>query len=495
MMAAVCWGQITSKRYTLPDANYSKLWDGIGRDDQGNIYIGQGRYEWQYDNRNKDCKVFRYNYGTDGFDDLGTVSAASERLDNWVSYTDANYPANPFDAQGKIHTSFYEYKGKVYFGTHATCDEPTFPEDLETYPKFFRGGHLYAYNKSSGQIEDCNGIRKAVMAPGNGLMSVMVDYHHNGFYGVGYPTGKLFYHDLNTMQSTEIWQTPQGLPNRDAGSITRNMIVDNDGRAWFFGGFGLLGYSHTQKDTVIVPLPPGHIGWNGHFAAVAHSVTRDSIYFVDLGRTEIFRLRVKARKLDYIVQTTGDVCALRWDQEKLYYINNGLKSYHVRTGFIQSYSVGGYGIGAVYRGSGDPIDRNGDIWCSTHRDRDLVKIQLNDPCDICKTAVWDYGTPPVSAKTPEPVKDNFALKVGPNPFSTSVTVSVRRTSHVARHEVRLEVFNIAGKMIANIRPRATSDERRETTCTWSPKTSPNGIYIIKVRIGNRTLTKTATLVR
>jgi hypothetical protein len=103
---------------------------------------------------------------------------------------------------------------------------------------------------------------------------------------------------------------------------------------------------------------------------------------------------------------------------------------------------------------------------------------------------------PVSSKTGlKPVKDGIGLTVAPNPFSTSVDIFVRRPSSVARQEVRLEVFNIAGKMIANFKPRATSDERRGTSYNWSPRASPNGIYLVKVKIGQRVLTRKITLVK
>ena len=149
---------------------------------------------------------------------MGTVKAASELLDNWVTHAEANYPANPFDAAGKIHTSIVEYKGKMYFGTHATCDMPSFQEDLATYPTFFRGGHLYSVETNGNAMMDCNGFAKEVMAPGLGIMDVAPDYHHNGFFGVGYPTGDYFYHDLNTGRSRKIWRTPQGINNSNAGS-------------------------------------------------------------------------------------------------------------------------------------------------------------------------------------------------------------------------------------------------------------------------------------
>jgi hypothetical protein len=479
---------ITSKRYTLPDANYAKLWDGLGRDDFGNIYAGIGWHVWQYDDPGKDCKVYRYNFSTDRFDDLGTVKSASQKMNNWVSHSAANYPANPFDAAGKIHTSFHPYKGKVFFATHASCDMPTFAEDMETYPKFFRGGHLYSINAGTKAMMDHNGFRKDVFAPGNGIMDVGIDYHHNGVYGVGYPTGKLYYHDLNTGTSVETWQTPQGIPNQNAGFITRNMIVDNEGRAWFYGGFGLLGYSHHTKDTAIVLIPPGHTNWNGHFRAVAHSVTRDTIFVLDIGAGEIFRLRVKARRLDYITESDGRLLAIRWDQNNLYYVHGGrLRSYHMLTGAKQAYTVGGSGMSNAKYGSGNPIDKNGDIWMTRGggTDRDLLKISMGSPCAICATKVWDYGEPPVAAKKGADMKKESGLTASPNPFKANTTISfpnINRNADIAIYDINgREVFKKTG---------ITGKRMQLKASRYS-----NGIYMLNVKTGNQIYRRKLTIIK
>jgi hypothetical protein len=374
---------------------------------------------------------------------------------------------------------------------------------METYPKFFRGGHLYSVDQNTGTITDHNGIRKSVMALGNGIMDVGIDYHHNGIYGVGYPTGKLFYHDLNTGISVETWQTPQGIPIKNAGQITRNLVVDNEGRAWFFGGFALLGYSHHAKDTAMAMLPPGYIGWSGQFTAAAHSVTRDSIYIIDLGRQEVFRLRVKARALDYIAETTGKLLALRWDQEKLYYLDNGLKSYHVRTGQIQPYSVGGAGLSGVQQGSGNPIDKNGDIWMtrSDPTERGLLKIQLNDPCAICGTEVFDYGEPPVTVKKSEKYANKLELKIGPNPFTTSLQIRILMKNApfgsaqgVKWQNAKLEIINLQGKIL-HFEFFNLKFSMGATAC-WNASNYPAGIYIIKVKTGKTVLaSRVITLVK
>jgi hypothetical protein len=90
------------------------------------------------------------------------------------------------------------------------------------------------------------------------------------------------------------------------------------------------------------------------------------------------------------------------------------------------------------------------------------------------------------------------VRVYPNPFSTSVDIFVRgpfRRRRITRHEVRLEVFNIAGKMVANIKSRAISDERRATSYAWNATNHPSGIYIIRVKAGGKVFERRMTLVR
>jgi hypothetical protein len=108
------------------------------------------------------------------------------------------------------------------------------------------------------------------------------------------------------------------------------------------------------------------------------------------------------------------------------------------------------------------------------------------------------GRPPTVGTREGLAKDwskDVRINVYPNPFKTSVKIFVRRTSHVARHEVRLEVFNIAGKMVANIKPPATSDQRLATSYTWHSQNHPSGVYLVKVELGNRILTKKIMLQR
>jgi hypothetical protein len=87
------------------------------------------------------------------------------------------------------------------------------------------------------------------------------------------------------------------------------------------------------------------------------------------------------------------------------------------------------------------------------------------------------------------------IAVYPNPFSTSVGINlVRSASSVVRSgKVEIKVFDIQGSLIRTF-PRTTNYEPR-TKYTWNATTHPNGIYIIKIKAGNKTYHKRVTLVK
>jgi hypothetical protein len=87
------------------------------------------------------------------------------------------------------------------------------------------------------------------------------------------------------------------------------------------------------------------------------------------------------------------------------------------------------------------------------------------------------------------------IEAFPNPFRTSVEISVSRTSHAARKQVELEVFDIAGNKVAHLKLLATSDQRLATSYTWHAQDQPAGLYLVKVRVGNNVLTKKITLMK
>jgi hypothetical protein len=90
--------------------------------------------------------------------------------------------------------------------------------------------------------------------------------------------------------------------------------------------------------------------------------------------------------------------------------------------------------------------------------------------------------------------DRYSLDAAPNPFSTRVDLVVSGLWLVGS-KIRAEVYDISGRKIANLKPLTTNNYQLTTGYRWHPKNQPNGIYLVKVRSGNKIFKKKITLVR
>ena len=86
--------------------------------------------------------------------------------------------------------------------------------------------------------------------------------------------------------------------------------------------------------------------------------------------------------------------------------------------------------------------------------------------------------------------EELDLRVFPNPFNSSVRISVG-----ARHAVpvQIEIYDIAGKRVAEI-PLDDNAHGREAQknrqCRWQPAPSvPSGVYLVRAKMGNSETTR------
>jgi hypothetical protein len=107
----------------------------------------------------------------------------------------------------------------------------------------------------------------------------------------------------------------------------------------------------------------------------------------------------------------------------------------------------------------------------------------------------EYEYPSTATYEPDLITSAHGIEVSPNPFSTSVEIEIVRSALcVVRSErTSLAIYDIKGRLVYNI-PRTTNYEPR-TKYTWSPKTSQNGTYLVRVQVGDRVMTKRIILIR
>jgi hypothetical protein len=229
---------INYSTYTLP-GEFDYGWDGLGRDWNGNIYVGLGNGV-DY-NPNSNAALYKFNFSTNAFDRVMDCRSVSQAAGNWKSQ----------DLAGKIHSSIKQGKdGKMYFSTHCSIEgDGATGNDRTDYQNQYRGGHLYRFDPVAGQGED-------VSAPGSsnheGLMSPALgpwdpaagDYKYL-YAGNGYPYGNAYRLNVATGAHTVLFRT-----GASGGNISRKIFDDNDGRGYFPWTTGFLAVYDPVRDTL-----------------------------------------------------------------------------------------------------------------------------------------------------------------------------------------------------------------------------------------------------
>lgn len=147
-------------------------------------------------------------------------------------------------AQGKSHVDFYEYNGKLYFGTHIGYYEmiegmerlPENPGDgYELYP----GGHILSYDLASGAFDDV-----ALAPDGEGILTMTLDPDRGQIYGITWPKGNLIHYDIaqGKMHNLGLISAngEAGVPGDDYRVLCRSIFVDPKS--------GLMYYSTSEGD-------------------------------------------------------------------------------------------------------------------------------------------------------------------------------------------------------------------------------------------------------
>jgi len=171
-------------------------WEGI-------IAASDGRTYFSFSSHGPatNAQFYRYDPKTGKIERLIDVGV-------WCGYKDS---PGKYNAQGKIHSNIYEYKGKLYCTTtsaHATFEHP--------YP----GGHFLSYDLKTGAFEN---LGKVDYDGKGGLLSAVFDPVNERLYAIHQWQTTLLYYDLKSRQVVTVG------PIEDGGMQCRNPIVDGQG--------------------------------------------------------------------------------------------------------------------------------------------------------------------------------------------------------------------------------------------------------------------------
>ncbi len=134
-------------------------------------------------------------------------------------------------AQGKIHTPFFEHKGKLWFATHISFYEGDLPGLHPGEKEPYQGGHFMSYDLATGQFEDL-----AKVFENEGLITAAMDTKNEVLYGLTWPSGMLVSYEIATRE-LHYWGAVQergewGHHGEEWDRICRTLAIDPDGRVY-----------------------------------------------------------------------------------------------------------------------------------------------------------------------------------------------------------------------------------------------------------------------
>jgi len=191
--------------------------------------------------RASDGKIY-YVLSSERIDEGGKMYVYDPRSDQITCLADLTDICNEADAcavvQGKSHCRFYEYEGKLYFGTHVGYYQlidgmDRLPEDLPDGVKPYPGGHFLAYDLDTGVFEDL-----ATIPGGEGLVTMSMDVDRGQLFGITWPTGQFVHFDIHSKRLHAMGSISErgeaGTPGADFRTLCRSLLVDpTDGNVYF----------------------------------------------------------------------------------------------------------------------------------------------------------------------------------------------------------------------------------------------------------------------
>lgn len=227
--------------------------------------------------------------------------------------------------QGKGHSLFVEYKGKLYFATHIGYYNPatasgqevagTTPPGYKPYP----GGHFLSYDLATGHFES---LAKAPV--GEGIISFMMDPARGRLYGITWPSGLFLRYDIAAHQLKNFGPYTlggeKGIPGKTFRVICRSLALDpDDGSVYFTTADGdILRYDYNadslqkmaecnlRKDIFgqIDPSKPGTMGYNWRQTLW---FPPQHVFYGMHGRSGfLFKFDPRARKVDVVTRLVSD---------------------------------------------------------------------------------------------------------------------------------------------------------------------------------------------
>ena len=255
---AVLTARVYPSQFTMSDSNF----DSLSLASDGNLY-----YTLCSHNMDTHARVYR-------FDPEGEEVRLLGDLGEIVG--EAGTKTIP---QGKSHSPYYEYEGKLYFATHYGYYKPSSnkeePGEVPPGYKPYPGGHFVSYDMTTGKFKD---LAKAPV--GEGILTMNMDTKRKRLVGLTWPRGFFIYYDLDTERLENLGPGSRGGELGEGDTyfcLCRSFgIVPEDGSVYFTNADGEIkryDYAKDRIESTGVSLKrdmfghwdvhkPGHQGYN-----------------------------------------------------------------------------------------------------------------------------------------------------------------------------------------------------------------------------------------
>jgi hypothetical protein len=235
------------------------IWNCIGRDGQGNIYVGMGG---QHSDSSTDVAVFRYIPRTSEKTFLTMLSTVSEKDGNLQ-------PGEPFF---KGHSQIAEMNGRLYLSTQGFHDITIDRSEMDSV----RGGHIFEFEIASGQWHDLSrSDSMGVSAPHQGIIAIDTIPSRNQIVGSTVPLGDVLIYDISRQKTIRYYSAPEHPLN-----LNVSRVVSATEKAIYTQYSGSPIYKIDPQTGIYAPL--GRKQSNGFFTAMARSWDRKDAYFITL---------------------------------------------------------------------------------------------------------------------------------------------------------------------------------------------------------------------
>ncbi|MEN6407830.1 MAG: hypothetical protein ABFC77_15355 [Thermoguttaceae bacterium] len=271
-----------------------------------------------------DGKIY-YVLCTTGYDVAGQMycfDPATKQIKHLGDLTEASGEKNlKAVAQGKIHNTFVERQGKLYFATHSGYY--VIVDDMEKFAppppgwKPYQGGHFVSYDMATGKFENLG-----IPRPGEGIVAMNMDTRRGRLYGLTCLPGHFVTYDLAKKEMKDLGPTClDGEAGKGARyrTICRSLVIaPDDGSVYFSNGDGdILRYDYDRETIETVkgenlkkdyfglydPASPGHMGYN--WRQVFWHPTEHVIYGVHGNSGYLFRFDPRKPQVTVLERLTS----------------------------------------------------------------------------------------------------------------------------------------------------------------------------------------------